>query len=221
MGTKNIAEWARDKALRAKEEAEFTKAKAESSKEKAEEEAYDLGVAETQATLKAHVPRVCRLYYSQVWNEALKQAGVEASSNLWKVENVYYPPAIRETAPYSSEAKGAFMEAEAAEPEAALAIIAPDEPARESELFGATETNEGLNPKVPQKTAESTADAQALHAEESALLVEPLQIVPPSKGSKDPETASTQLSKEGIKTKLKKQAILASFFFFFFFLFFF
>ena len=96
------------------------------------------------------------------------------------------------------------MEAEAAEPEAALAIIAPDEPARESELFGETETNEGLNPKVPQKTAESTADAQALHAEESALFVEPLQIVPPSEGFKDPETASTQLCKEGIKTKSKK-----------------
>ena len=47
MGTKNIAEWARDKALRAKEEAEFARAKAESSKEKVEDEAYDLGVAKT------------------------------------------------------------------------------------------------------------------------------------------------------------------------------
>ena len=120
------------------------------------------------------------------------------------MENVYYPPAIWETAPSSFKAKGALKEAEAAEPEAALAIIAPDEPARESELSGAIETNEGLNPEMPQKTAESTADAQALHAEESALLVEPLQTIPPSEGSKDPETASTQLSKEGIKTKLKK-----------------
>ena len=50
---KNIAEWARAEALRAKEEAVFARAEAESSKEKAEEEAYDLGVAETQATLKA------------------------------------------------------------------------------------------------------------------------------------------------------------------------
>ena len=46
-------EWARDEALRAKTEVEFARIKAESSKEKAEEEAYDLGVAETQATLKA------------------------------------------------------------------------------------------------------------------------------------------------------------------------
>ena len=53
-------------------EAVFVRAEAESSKEKAEDEAYDLGVVETQATLKAQVLRVCRLYCSQVWKEALK-----------------------------------------------------------------------------------------------------------------------------------------------------
>ena len=52
-GAKNVAEWAKDETLRAKEEAVFARTKAECSKEKAEEEAYDLGVAETQATLKA------------------------------------------------------------------------------------------------------------------------------------------------------------------------
>ena len=121
----------------------FARVEVERSKEKAEKEAYDLGVAETQAILKAQVPGVCRLYCSQVWNEALKQAGVEVSSDLWKVENVYYPPAIWETAPSSSEAKDAPEEAEANGIEATLAITAPDEPARESELSRATETNEG------------------------------------------------------------------------------
>ena len=42
----------------------FARMEAECSKEKAKEEAYDLGVAETQATLKAQVPGVCRLYCS-------------------------------------------------------------------------------------------------------------------------------------------------------------
>ena len=60
-GAKNVAEWARDEALRAKEEAMFARSETESSKEKAEEEAYDLGVAENQTTLKAQVPGVCRL----------------------------------------------------------------------------------------------------------------------------------------------------------------
>ena len=63
-GAKNFAKWARDEALRAKEEAVFARAKAKCSKEKTEEEAYDLGVAETRATLKAQVPGVYRLYCS-------------------------------------------------------------------------------------------------------------------------------------------------------------
>ena len=50
--------------MRAKEEAEFIRTEAECSKEKAEDEAYDAGVAETEAALKAQVPGVCRLYCS-------------------------------------------------------------------------------------------------------------------------------------------------------------
>ena len=42
-----------DEAVRAKTETKFAKTKAETSKDKAEEEAYDAGVAETQAILKA------------------------------------------------------------------------------------------------------------------------------------------------------------------------
>ena len=56
-----MAIWVRDEAVRAKEEAEFARTEVECSKKKAEEEAYDAGVAETEATLKAQVPRVCRL----------------------------------------------------------------------------------------------------------------------------------------------------------------
>ena len=127
----------------------FARTEAGCSKEKAEEEAYDLGVAETQATLMAQVPRVCRLYCSQVWNKALKQAGVEASSNLWKAERVYYPPAIREDAPFSSEVRDAPEEVEAAGPDAALAITSSKEPAKESDPSGAAEMNEGQNPDAP------------------------------------------------------------------------
>ena len=135
-----------------------------------------------------------RSYCSQVWNEAFKQAGVEASSDLWKVENVYYPPAIRETAPVSSEAESAPKEAEIARPE----------PAEEGELPGATETHGSLNLEAPQEAAESTAAAQASHAEESALLVQPLQTVPPGDVSKGPEVTPAQLPKEEVKIKLKK-----------------
>ena len=110
-----------------------------------------MGVAETKATLKAQVPRVCRLYCSQVWNEALKQVGVEASSDLWKAEHVYYPPAIREDAPPppSSEVKDALEEVEVAGPKAALAITSSKDLAEESGPSGTVETNEGQNPDAP------------------------------------------------------------------------
>ena len=61
-----------------------------------------MGVVETEEALKAEVMGVCRTYCLQVWNEALDQAGVEASSALRRAENVYYPPAIRALSPLTS-----------------------------------------------------------------------------------------------------------------------
>ena len=193
-----------DEALRAKEEVVFARTEAECSKEKAEEEANDLGVAETQATLKAQVLGVCRLYCSQVWNEALKQAGVEALSDLWKLERVYYPSAIKEDALPSSEVRDALEVAEAASPEAALAITSSKELAKGSDPSGAAETNEGQNPDAPQETIGSTGDALFSLAEGPVLLVEPLQSVPPSEGSKDLETFPVQLSEVGAEARSKE-----------------
>ena len=101
---KGVAEYACDEAIRAKREAEFARNEAEAAKEMAEDDGYNAGVADTQASLKAQIPRVCRLYCSQVWEEALKRAGVKASSDLWKAENIFYPTAIREATSTSSMA---------------------------------------------------------------------------------------------------------------------
>ena len=103
------------------------------------------------------------------------------------MENVYYPPAIREIAPASSEAESVPEEAETARLEAALAITAPNEPAEEGEFLGAAETHGDLNPVAPQEAAESTANAHAPHAEEPALSVQPLQTIPLGDGSKGSE----------------------------------
>ena len=206
---KNVAEWAKDKALKAKEKVEFARAKAEGSKEEAQEEAYDLGVTKTQAALKAQVPGVCRLYCSQVWNEALKQARVEASSDLWRVENVYYPPAIKETTPSSSEVRGVPKGAKATRTVAAAATTAPDEPAKESKPSGATEIGEGQSLEVPLRAVESTTEAQAPHAEELALLVEPFQAVPLGGGSTDLKITSAQLSEDGERSKPLRLALVS------------
>ena len=114
-----MAEHARDEAVRAKQEAEFARDEAEGSKNMAEDAGYEAGMADTQASLKAQIPGVCRLYCSQVWEEALKRAGVDASSDLWKAESIFYPSAIRETALSSSEAVRDPEEAGAAQSEAA------------------------------------------------------------------------------------------------------
>ena len=182
----------------------FARSEAECSKKKAEEEAYNLGVVDTQATLKAQVPGVCRLYCSQVWNEALKQAGVEASSDLWKAEHVYYPPAIREDAAPSSEVRDALEEVEAVGLGAVLAITPSKEPAKESDPSRAAETNKGQNPNAPQEIVRSIGDALVSHAEGSVLLVEPLQFVPLGEGSKDLETSSAQSSEVEAEARSKE-----------------
>ena len=182
----------------------FAKTEAECSKEKAEEEAYDLGMVETQATLKAQVPEVCRLYYSQVWNEALKQAGVEASSDLWKAEHVYYPPAIKEGAPSSSKVRDAPEEVKAAGPRAALVMTSSKEPDKESEPSGTAKTNEGQNPDTPQEIVGSIGDAPVSHVVGPVLLVEPLQTVPLNEGPKDIKTPPAQPSEVGAETRSKE-----------------
>ena len=90
------------------------------------------------------------------------------------MENVYYPPSIRETAPSSSKVRDVPEETETAGLEVTVATNAPDEPAKESEPSRVAETSESLNLEAPQKAAKSTAEAQATHVEEPALLVEPL-----------------------------------------------
>ena len=120
---KGVAEYAQDEAVRAKQKAELARDEAEDAKNTAEEVGYEAGMADTQATLKAQIPGVCRLYCSQVWEEALKRVWMDASSDLWKAESIFYPPAIREIAPSSSEAVRDPEEASAAQSEVAQIIV--------------------------------------------------------------------------------------------------
>ena len=96
---------------------------------------------------------------------------MEASSDLWKAEKVFYPSAIRETAPINSEIVSAPEKAEVARPKAALAVSAPNEPAKEGELLGAMGTRGSSNPEVPQEAAGSIVSAQDSHTEGSPFLV--------------------------------------------------
>ena len=83
-----------EETQRLKDQAEKSKAEAKKAMDEAEQKGYDIGVAETEETLRAEVPMVCCIYCAQTWDKALNRAGVEASSELRKAENVFYPPAI-------------------------------------------------------------------------------------------------------------------------------
>ena len=91
---KDHAEKLRAEAEKAKVEAEKAKVEAEKARDEAKQHGYNIGVAETEDTLRAQVPAVCRNYYAQTWEEALNQAGVEASSELRRPESIYFPTAI-------------------------------------------------------------------------------------------------------------------------------
>ena len=90
-----VAQRFKDQAEKAKVEAEKAKIEAEKARDEAEQHGYDISVAKTDDTLRAEVPVVCRAYYAQTWEEALNRAGAEASSELRRPKNVYFPPAIR------------------------------------------------------------------------------------------------------------------------------
>ena len=61
----------KDQAEKEKAEVEKAKVEAEKERDKAEQHGYDVDVAETEDTLQAKVPTVCRAYYAQTWEEAL------------------------------------------------------------------------------------------------------------------------------------------------------
>ena len=85
----------KDLAEKAKLQAEEDKVKAEKERDEAEQHGYDVSVAETEDALRAEVPVVCHIYCAQTWEEALNQAGVEASSELRKLESIIFPSALQ------------------------------------------------------------------------------------------------------------------------------
>ena len=185
---KGMAEYARDEAVRAKQEVEFARNEAEAARDKAEEEGYETGVADTQASLKAQIPAACKLYCSQVWEEALKRVGMDALSHLWKAESIFYPPAIRETASASSEAMSDQHEARVTQLEAAQIGVPPDKSLEGEEPYDTIEAPGGMNPEMPKEVAEPTVGAQITVAEEPVILVQPLQAIPLTEVPKSIET---------------------------------
>ena len=85
----------RDQAEKVKVEAEKAKVQAERERDEAKQHGYDIGIAKTEDALRAEVLAVCRAYCTYIWEEALNRAGIDASFELRKPENIIFPPALQ------------------------------------------------------------------------------------------------------------------------------
>ena len=122
---------------------------------------------------------------------------MDASSDLWKVESIFYPTAIREAASTSSEAVRDQLEGGVTQSEAAQVGVPPGESLKWGELHDVIEAPESMDPEVPKEDAEPMVIAQIPDAEEPAILAQPLQAIPLAVVPKSTNTDPAQSSPEG------------------------
>lgn len=97
----------------------------------AKQAGYDVGVKETEDALRAQVTEVCRGYSLQVQTEALNLARMDASSELRKTQNIFYPLALQKIAQPTSKETTAPKALLIAQPTDTIA--ATSEPTKEIE----------------------------------------------------------------------------------------
>ena len=181
----------KDHAEKLRAEAKKAKVEAKKARDEAEQHGYDFGMAETEDTLRAQVPAVCRTYCAQTWEEALNRAGVGAFSELRRPENVYFPPAIRASAPPSTQGDVASAIADPVQevqPQDPLSLNQPEQP-KEPEASKDTSSDKAI--EVPQDGVASQGFEQALAS----------TTMPTEGASKDKEeTIPTEVNKSTNKT---------------------
>ena len=186
----------KDLAEKAKLQAEEDKLKAEKERDEAEQHGYDVGVAKTEDALRAEVPTICRAYYAQTQEEALNQAGIDASSALRKPENIVFPLALqipnqKDAAPPTSQP---IKEAQSQHPPSTSqqAQGKEQETLKDSSLDKVTE--------VPQPEAASQDFEKQL-----ASVTLPAEGSLKEKEKKAPLEAADQAPKSKLQIKLKPQ----------------
>ena len=136
---------------------------------------------------------------------------MDASSDLWKAESIFYPPAIHETAQSSSEAVRDPEEASAAQSEAVEIIVPSGESSDREEPPDTARAPEDLNSEAPKEGAEPTASAQIPSTEEPVILAQPLQAIPLAKVPKSPDTDPAQPLPEGtVPQGIEESSVLPS-----------
>ena len=83
-----------------------------------------------------------------MWNEALNQAGVEASLTLKRAESIYYPSAIRASSSASTKANPASKVAKIGKDSPSKASLSTDSPSKEAKQPGVVEKEADTTKRV-------------------------------------------------------------------------
>ena len=151
-------------------------------------------MAETEDALRVEVPTVCRAYYTQTWEEALNRAGIDASSELRRLENIIFPLALqipnqKEVVPPTTQS------AEEAQPQHLLSS-SQQEQDRERETL-----KDSSSDKVSE-TLQHEAASQNFEKELASTTL-PVEGAPKEKEKEIPPKAADKASKSRIQIKLK------------------
>ena len=151
-----------------------------------------------------------------MWNEALNQAGVEASSTPRRVESVYYPPAICASGSSGSKADTASKEVDSGKESPAKVLPSINSPSKEAERPKVAKKEANITKEVAQDAAQPPAtlkdpfkEKEAFHNMEIALATLPIPTKEDLKG-KGPASSTTTsaqpaklLAKDKLVIKMK------------------
>ena len=192
-----LKDWA--EKLRAK--AEKAKIEAEKARNETEQHGYVVGIAKTEDALQAKVPVVYQTYCTQTWEEVPNRAEVEASSELRRLENIYFPSAIRASNLPSTQGEVASMVADPIEEALPQDPLPPNQQEQPKEPKVLKDTSSNKAAKVPQDGATSQGFEQAL-----ASTIMPAEGAPKEKEKTIPIEADKPVnknSKDKLQIKLK------------------
>ncbi|XP_030936111.1 eukaryotic translation initiation factor 5B-like [Quercus lobata] len=114
----------------------------------------------------------------QVWEEALKRAGVDASSDLWKAESVFYSAAIRDTTSTSSVTTDAQPEEEVTPSGNLQASGSTSKAPKEGILQDVVVISQHADPEIPTEITEPKVGVQVSSTEELAAPAQLPQAIP-------------------------------------------
>ena len=103
---------------------------------------------------------------------------MDASSDLWKAENIFYPTAIREATSSSSVAMGDQPEEGVTQSEGLQVGGSPSKILNEGEPQDVIQISQHTDPEAPKETTEPVVGSRMPSAQEPTTLVQPPLAIP-------------------------------------------